>query len=530
MDTTNKLMTPQTLPKTEKLSPAIATTDKSKTDPFDNAHLMADIKGHSVRGGAVNVGAQGIKFVLHTVSTAILARLLTPADFGLIMMVAAFTEFVNLFKDLGLSTATIQRKDVNHRQVSTLFWVNVALSCLLIGITAAISPLVAWFYGEPRLTRITIAIGSTFIFGGLIAQHTALMRRQMRFCALAVIEIVAMTASTVAAVIAALLGLSYWSLVILMVVRGFVSVVMVWWQSPWRPGRPLRGSGVRSMLAFGGNLTGANVLNHFTRNADNVIIGYVLGGAALGMYSKAYHLLMLPLSQLNMPFNTIMIPVLSRLQDEPQRYRRYYLQIIAGLAAMTMPLVAFLFATADEVIYIVLGSQWSAAAGVFRYLAPAAFLTSIGFAPSWLCVSLGRARVQFRWTMLSAPVIVAGFLIGIHWGINGVAASFSITWSAMFLLFVYWTTRHSPVRFRDIVQALAVPVVSSLFAGIAVVLTVTVMAESTAIARIGVGALTFAACYFGCLGATAKGRELIHSMISALSALRSKPDIATITR
>lgn len=495
--------------------------EKQAVNIFDTSHLKTDIKGRSVRGGVVTIGAQAVKFILHTGSTAILARLLTPADFGLIAMVSAFTEFVNIFKDLGLSMATIQRKDITHQQVSTLFWVNIAMSCLLMFIAAAISPFVARFYGEPRLTLITIAIGCTFIFGGLVAQHTALMRRQMRFRALAVIEIVSMAAAIAAAILAALSGLSYWALVIMTAVGGLVNVVMVWSQSPWRPGRPARGSGVRPMLAFGGGLTGSSVLNYFTRNADIVIIGYALGSAALGIYTKAYALLTLPMSQLSAPLYSIMIPALSRLQDEPQRYRRYYLQALAAIAMITMPLATFLFVSADEIVNILLGSQWAAAVTAFRWLAPAAFLSSIGFAPGWLCISLGRAGVQFRWTMLSAPVIVAGFLIGIHWGINGVAASFSVTWSAMFVLFIYWATRKSPVRFYDVIQTLAVPVVSSLLAALGAALIGRFISESNVVIRLAVYSLAFAVCYFGCVMATSTGRQLVWSMISVLSVLRA---------
>jgi PST family polysaccharide transporter len=140
-------------------------------------------------------------------------------------------------------------------------------------------------------------------------------------------------------------------------VRGIVNVVLVWSESQWRPGRPVRGSGVRSMLAFGGNITGSNVLGYFSRNSDNVIIGYALGEASLGIYTKAYSLLTLPLIQFGVPLHTIMIPALSRLQDEPKQYRRFFLQVLSTILLITIPLVTFLFVSADEIINIILGSQ-----------------------------------------------------------------------------------------------------------------------------------------------------------------------------
>jgi PST family polysaccharide transporter len=443
-------------------------------------------------------------------------------------MVKVFTEFVNLFKDLGLSMATIQKEKINHQQVSTLFWVNIAVSCLLMLIVAAISPLVAWFYGEPRLIPLTIAIGCTFIFGGLIAQHTALMRRQMRFRILAIIEIASMTVGVVSAIISALLGLSYWSLVIMMFARGIANVILVWWQSHWWPGRPVRGSGVRPMLAFGGNITGSNVLGYFSHNSDNVIIGYALGEASLGIYTKAYGLLTLPLWQFSSPLRSIMIPALSRLQDEPKQYRRFFLQVLSVVFLVTLPIVTFLFVSADEIVNIILGSQWTAAITAFRYLAPAAFLNAISYAPGWLFITTGRTRAHFRWALISTPVTVIGFMYGVNWGVNGVAASFSITYSVMFVLYIYLATHKSPVSFYDIIQALVVPVCSALLAALAASLAGRFLLESNIFVRFVVCSIVFAVCYFTCVIATSTGRQLLRSLRSVISIIRKKP-MAIIT-
>ena len=509
-------------PSINGLNPSVDKDNSKETNFFDTSHLKADIKGHSIRGGAVTIAAQGVKFVLQTGSTAILARLLTPEDFGLIAMVSVFTEFVNLFKDLGLSMATIQKKDITHGQVSILFWINVAMSCFLMLIAAAISPLVARFYGEPRLMLITIAIGSTFIFGGLIAQNTALMRRQMRFRALAIIEIISLAAGVTAAVIAASFGLSYWSLVVMMAVKGLANVVFVWRVSKWRPDWPRRNSDVRSMLVFGGSLTATNILGYFSKTSDNLIIGYALGPAILGIYTKAYGLLTLPMSQLNWPLRSVMIPALSRLQDEPKQYRRFFLQALSAIAVVAMPAAAFLFVAADEIVNILLGNQWGAVVTTFRCLAPAAFLCTVSFAPGWLFVSLGRAGTQFRLMMLSTPIMVIGFLIGVNWGINGVAISFSITWTTIFIVSIIWACRKSPIEFYDFCKALIVPVFSSLLSAAGAGFSLIIVLESNIIVRLAVTILVFVFCYFICVIATPAGRRIIRSMINALSAFQIK--------
>ena len=226
---------------------------------FDTEYLKTDLKGRSVRGGAVTMAAQGVTFFIRMGSTMVLARLLTPQDFGLIAMVTAVTGFVVMFKDMGLSMATVQKAEINHGQISTLFWINVVLSLGVMLVTAALAPAIAWFYGEPRLTWITLALAGAFVFGGLTVQHQALLRRSMRFGTLALIGIIGMLVGIVAAIIAAWYGAGYWALVIMQLSGAIAGAIAVWVACGWRPSLPVRCSGVREMLAFGGNLTGFNI-------------------------------------------------------------------------------------------------------------------------------------------------------------------------------------------------------------------------------------------------------------------------------
>jgi PST family polysaccharide transporter len=183
-----------------------------------------------------------LKFIIALLATAALARLLTPVDFGLIGMAMAVIGFIAVFKDLGLSMATIQRADVSHNQVSTLFWINVGVSFVMMLFVASLAPLLAWYYKEPRVEQITLVLAGTVIFSGLIVQHQALLRRQMRFGALAMAEIMGIFTAFLSGIVAALAGLGYWSLVIIPVVREVVMMLGVWTFCRWRPGRPVRRS------------------------------------------------------------------------------------------------------------------------------------------------------------------------------------------------------------------------------------------------------------------------------------------------
>jgi O-antigen/teichoic acid export membrane protein len=270
-------------------------------DHFSTAHLIPRLAQRSARGGVVTVSAQALKFILHMGSTMVLARLLTPTDFGLLAMVAFFTGIIGLFADLGLSAATVQRGEIRHSQVSTLFWLNVAFSLVLMLLAAAAAPLIAWFYGESVLLLVTIAISTTYIWGGLSAQHLALLRRQMRFGALATVEVGGFLVGAVAAISVALMGGGYWALVVLAVGQAFGMAVLAFTFSGWRPGRWLFDADVREMVSFGGNIIGARFMNYLTRNADNLLIGKAWGAAELGIYSRAYALLLMPMQQINGP-------------------------------------------------------------------------------------------------------------------------------------------------------------------------------------------------------------------------------------
>lgn len=427
--------------------------------------LKADLGRRTARGGAVTVTSQGFKFLVGMAGTVVLARLLTPEDYGLVGMVVIVTGFVLLFKDLGLASATIQKEDLSLEQVSTLFWINVGLSVLIMLVTAAAAPLVARFYGEPRLTAITVAYAVGFLFGGLSVQHEALLRRQMRFAALAAAEIASIVAGLAVAVALAWRGAGYWALVVNQLVIGVVYAACVWAACGWRPGRPRRGAGVRPMLAFGGNLTGFTVVNYFARNLDNMLIGRYWGSVQLGLYAKAYQLLLLPIDQINTPITSVAVPALSRLTGEPERYRQAYRRLLEKVAILTMPLMALLVATSDWVVAIVLGPKWEGVGRIFAVLGCVGLVQPIANTTGWLFVSQGRARQMFQWGMIGGTVTVAGIVAGLPWGAFGVAVSYSAVSLCVVIPALFWFVgREGPVRTGDFYRIIAAPLCAALAA------------------------------------------------------------------
>jgi O-antigen/teichoic acid export membrane protein len=236
----------------------------------------------------------------------------------------------------------------------------------------------------------------------------------------------------------------------------FVYMVAVWGVCGWRPGRARRGAGVRQLLGFGGNLTGFVVINYFARNLDNMLIGRFWGGFQLGLYAKAYQLLLLPLDQISYPLTNVAVPTLSRLNGEPERYRRAYLRILEKVTLVTMPGIALMVATADWVVLVVLGPQWVEAGRIFALLGVAALLQPVTNTTGWLFITQGRTREMFRWAPIGAGLVVAAIVAGLPWGAAGVATAYSVVWVLLMTPLLFWYVgRRGHVRTRDIYAALA---------------------------------------------------------------------------
>jgi PST family polysaccharide transporter len=423
---------------------------------FGTDHLKTDLRIRSARGGAVALVSQGLKFTISMVATVVLARLLSPQDYGLIGMVIVITGFISMFKDVGLSVVTVQREEINHQQISTLFWINVGLGVSIMLMTMALAPVIAWFYGDPRLLAITMVFAVAFLFGGLTVQHDALLRRQMRFVTLSVIDIVSLLAAPLTSITMAWRGAGYWALVFGQLATGITNAIGVWIACRWRPGPPVRGAGSRSMLRFGANLTGYGVVSYFSRNLDKLLIGRVWGARQLGLYARAYQLVLLPIENLSTPFDAVALTSLSKLTDSPDRYRRAYLRLLEKVAILTMPIVAFMMSTSDWLVLLVLGSQWIEAGRIFALLGLIGMIEPIANTMGWLMISQGRTRQVFQWGIIDGAMTIMSVIIGLPWGAFGVAASYSIVGFCLRRQLLFWFVgRAGPVRASDIYGTVA---------------------------------------------------------------------------
>jgi O-antigen/teichoic acid export membrane protein len=414
-------------------------------------HLLTNLKGRTISSGFVTIFSQGIQFVLSLVSIMILARLLLPQDFGLIAMVFTVTGFLKIFNDAGLSTATIQREGITHAQVSNLFWTNVALGGAISLLLAALSPVIAWFYREPRLVEVTLALCGTFLLTSSAVQHLALLKRQMRFKMVAVVEISSAVAGILVGVILAFRHHGYWSLVWMQLTTPLVSCLLAWSFSHWRPQWPKRRSGTRSLLHFGANLTASSFLYSLARGSDGLMIGRVYGPAPLGLYNRASVLLMRPVQQFIGPIEAVFVPMLSRLQTQPERYRRTVLQAYEFVAVVSFLFTGLLLGLAHPLTLAVLGRKWEMAAPIFASLTLAALCTPVGSVATWLLTSQGRGKDFLILSSITSSLTIVFFLVGLPFGPVGVALSYS-AFSVIVILPVGYhiAGRQGPVTTRDL--------------------------------------------------------------------------------
>jgi PST family polysaccharide transporter len=464
-------------------------------DALSTEHLGQDLRGRSVRGGLLNLVSQGSQFLIQTCATVVLARLLTPSDFGLVAMVATITGLAQAFADLGLSEATIQRKEINQHQVSALFWINLAIGMGLLLLTVAVSPVLAKFYRDARLINITLISSLTFLIGGLRVQPDALLKRQMRFLALAIRDISSYALAVPLAIAMAWRGAGCWSLVALPLMVNFTQMTLSWLMVNWRPSLPRRDPGVGSMISFGGNVAASYFVITVTRSADNILIGRYLGPDPLGLYSRAYNLLMLPVRQLIMPAGSVAIPTLSRLQDDPGRFARYYLRAVNLLTWISAPVFAFMFVSAQPVIVLLLGKQWKAAAPVFQFLAISALGQVLLETIIWLSVSRGRSIQLFSLLLVVSPVLVLSYAAGLPLGIKGVALSGSLVLLALLPLVLKFAFRETELSLPLVGRAVVYPLALSVLAVIIAEMGRRIVAPSHIFSELLVGALAFVAVF-----------------------------------
>jgi O-antigen/teichoic acid export membrane protein len=440
--------------------------------PFDAAGQFQPVaqgiglRRLAVRGAGFTVFGQSLGFVIQMVATVVLARLITPADFGLVIMVTTFSLLLVNFGLNGVTEVVLQREKLDSRVASNLFWITAASGLLLTLAFAGAAPLVARFYGDARLIHVTRALSATILLTSLSVVHLALLRRAMRFAVVSANDIAARAVAVIASVLLAILGLGYWALVAAAIALPLATCAGAWLLCRWRPGPPKRDAGTLPMIRFALHVYGRFTANYLTWNLGSFLLGWRFGAAPLGFYKKAYDLFILPLNQLSSPLTNVAVSALSRLADDRVQYRRYFLSALSTLAFVGMGLGAVLTLAGRDLILLLLGPGWEEAGRIFTFFGPGIGIMLLYYTHGWIHLSVGRADRGFRWGLVEVAVTGSCLLIGLQWGPVGVAIGWVASLWILTIPALWYAGRPVSLGIAPVIGAVWTYVVASGLAGV----------------------------------------------------------------
>ncbi len=492
---------------------------------LETTDLRSRLKHQALRSGVVMLAAQPVKLAIGIGTTAILARLLVPADFGLLAMVAPLLLIVDSLSNLGLETVTVQREDLNQDQASAMFWLSLKINAFVLSAMVLAGPLLAWFYGEPALTPITLGMAIGALSLCVSFQHLSLLKRQMKFGLLTTIEVVAMASAAICAITAAQAGLGFWALVLQIVVMQVIQSGAYWLLCSWRPTPAAAGavSNLRPMVSYGAHLTGYRFLTRVGTQLDRVLLGYLSGAQALGLYSVAYQWAYFPFNQIYFPLFDVAIASLSRSLPDPEQYRAYCRRSLMPIFAVCLPALAYLFVTAQDVILLLLGSQWTGAIPLFRVLTVAVFVGSLYRVTKWIYVSSGQTQRQLRWSLVYTPVMMVAVTFGAQWGAEGIAVGYTLGICLLTYPSVLYCVASCPITTGDLVGAVWRPAIASVIsAGLLYVTTLTLPETALALALIIQG-LIYGLFYIGVWLLLPGGYREARGMLQLVLKAKSSP-------
>jgi O-antigen/teichoic acid export membrane protein len=421
-----------------------------------------DLKGKAVRGAGISTVGQLAGFVCHIAGVIIMARLLSPEDFGLVMMVTAINLWLVNFGANGFPEYMIQKRDISHEEVSSLFWLHLAIAVALAAGFAAMGPVLVAFYDQPLLDGVAKALSIGIILSALGTHHLGILKREMRFTQVAAAHLIAVVASTGLGIAAAVYGMGYWSIVVRQLSVVGVSMVVVWILCSWRPGRPRNLSLALPGLKYASYVYGNYSFSYCVRNIDKVLLGRWHGAWLLGQYDRAYHLSNLPASQLLSPLHSVALATLSRIKDDHERFCRYYLKAVSTLALVGALAALLLVTAARDLIQLLLGPSWGEAGRLLMALGPGVCAFMVYETYTWLHLSLATPERWLRWNIFSTVLTVGAFLWGVQYGAMGMAVAYSSVKFGLMVPGIWYASRPVSLSMARFIQAIWVPFAAAL--------------------------------------------------------------------
>jgi O-antigen/teichoic acid export membrane protein len=459
--------------------------------------LFGALRGRVVRGLLWKGGSSMARQLLRIAVTVVLARLLSPHDYGVAGMVIVFAALVDIFGDLALGAALVQRPKLTSRDRSTAFWVSTGAGLLftLIGIAVA-APLAA-FYGTPEVRPLFMVMSLSFVITAVGSTQTALLMRAMDFRGL---ELRLTGGAIVGAGVAVLLawkGAGPWALIAQQVTTATVATALVWHFSSWRPGFTFSRASLQDLGSFSGRVFGTRLLFYANRNADNVLVGRYLGASALGAYTIAYNIMLLPSTQIAAPVQEVLYPTFSRMQDDVPRVAQAWLSVNRIVGAISVPALAGMVMVAPEFVQVVLGPKWHSAVAVIQVLAWVGILQSLQGLNSSVLQARDRTGDLLRYGIIVCAASLTAFVVGLQWGLLGVAVAYAISSTLVEPYYTWLTARALRISVFAFPRALAGVAQAVLGMVLAIAIARMLLAgtdlgpAARLIALVGVGALAY---------------------------------------
>ena len=404
-------------------SPAAA--EEAAADPIVGP--IPSMRGR-VLGGLGWTGASEVVMQVVRMATAVLlARLLAPDDYGLAAIALVFSSLVLVFSDLALGAAVVQRKHLSEDDRCSAFWMSVGAGVVFMLAGVALSQPIAAFYGEPQVAALCAVMSATFLITSLATTHESLLLREMAFAKLERRMMVATAAGAVAGVVVGVHTRDAWAIVAQQLVQATTSAILLWAFSPWRPRFRVSLASLRSLGSFSAYLVGHRLLYYLHRNADNILIGRYVGAAALGAYALAYNIMMVPLARIAGPIQKVLGPALSRMQDEPERIAVAWVRVVRLLALVSAPALMGMVVVAPDFVAVLLGDAWAPAVPLVQVLAWVGLLQALQSVNTDILQARGKTSTIFRFTILFTGAHMVAFVIGLRWGVVGVAVAYAVS-------------------------------------------------------------------------------------------------------
>lgn len=491
--------------------------------PNPNAHneIRKSVESRAIKSAAALALGRPALILVNLVGAMILARLISPREYGLFGMVIVAVRLAEVFREMGLGTVAIQREHLSADQQAGLYWTNTFFALFIGAVMIACAPLIVRFYGEPALFGLTIGVALQFTVNGISTQHLALVKRQLNFKGMVIVQVVAAAAAVGAAAVGVALDLGAYALVLRTLVEAIINAVGLRFITGWKPGRPRGFKTITSELEFGLKVTFSNMAVFLSRQADNLIVGRAFGAVALAQYQKSYELMMMALQHVARPAAGIGISALSRLNGEPEAYKRAYFRMVEKITLLSVPFAVMLMGAPQVVVDILLGAQWQGAVPLTRIFGLVTLLQPLLSTVGWLLTTQNRPGLLLRGSIFNAVLDVSGFLIGAQWGLEGVALSYSAGQIVKTPLLLWYWLRVGHVSAADIYWALLT------FCGPGVVATAPVylVAQQVAtlhpiLALLCTGTVAVVT-YFACLWCVPRGKAAMLDVFKATRKLRS---------